>query len=209
MADDRTPLASTGFTGAPRALWPALALAGALLLVAGVAFAGGTAGWPNRVAAFAAGVAATAAVFYVRLLAPLAEMTTACLSVKSEDLSLTVPERGTRNLRTLARVINGMAADFQEVLLLFAHMARSARQWVPLLERSVAGSNATDAERRMVAATVGQIDQIQEIISAFKFFRVTLEGDAIIDRGVNPSRVPAGAGRREDGSGQSHEGDRG
>ncbi len=111
---------------------------------------------------FAAGAAVSACAFVFLFHRPLVRTARACLKIQSGDLSRTVPESGPASLRRIARTINEMSADFQEVLLLFAHMVRTAEKADPS----------------------GHTEEMSALIRDFKYFRVAIENGTIRDRGV-------------------------
>jgi HAMP domain-containing protein len=112
-------------------------------------------------------------------------LATACRQVECGDLSRTVPEDGPAPLAEVARAVNTLTADFQEVLLLFAHLVRSARLTVRSLQRHLRSEPAHELDRLRAAQIMSDIEQMEEMISDFKYFRVRIEDDAIVDTGVS------------------------
>lgn len=152
---------------------------------------------PETAVALAAGVAgvaagaAVAAALYERALRRTAR---ACSGMRSGDLSATLPEEGPAPLRALARAFNDLEADFQEVLLLFAHSIRSARESAELLRDHLVNVDDTWTRNgRSAAEILADIDQMQSMVQDFKYFRVTIEGGTIRDTGIVPAAPPAPA----------------
>jgi hypothetical protein len=85
--------------------------------------------------------------------------------------------------------MNDLEADFQEVLLLFAHMARSARTSADLL-RPLADDATDSSEAERVREVLVDIDEMQAMIKDFRYFRVSLDDGTIRDAGVAGLRVP-------------------
>jgi hypothetical protein len=145
--------------------------------------------WLVVVVAFSLGAGFTGVVFYLVCYRPLRLAAGACHQVLSGDLSHTVPEVGPAPLREMARVTNNMAADFQEILLLFAHLSRSALRSGQLLQVHVAKEGASEADRRHAAEIVEDACEMQEMIQDFKYFRVRFDHGCIIDSGL-PHAAP-------------------
>lgn len=119
---------------------------------------------------------------------PLSRAARVCRFRAATDLSRTLPEEGPPSLRILARTMNDLEADFQEVLLLFAHMARSARTSADLL-RPLADDAADSSEAARVREVLADIDEMQAMIKDFRYFRVSLDDGTIRDAGVSGPRV--------------------
>lgn len=139
------------------------------------------------IASFLAGVAVTAGASWLVWGAPLSRAARACRTRTATDLSRTLPEEGPESLRTLARTLNDLEADFQEVLLLFAHMVRSARASADLL-RSLRVDEASSPDGSSVHAVLEDIDEMQATIRDFRYFRVSLDDGVIRDAGATGSR---------------------
>jgi hypothetical protein len=139
-------------------------------------------------ASFAAGAGAATGVSWLVWGAPLSRAARACRKRTATDLSRTLPEEGPESLRTLARTLNDLEADFQEVLLLFAHMVRSARASADLL-RSLATDEADSPDGPCVRAVLADIDEMQATIRDFRYFRVSLDDGVIRDAGATGPRL--------------------
>jgi len=96
---------------------------------------------------------------------------------------------GPPSLRAIARTLNDVEADFQEVLLLFAHMVRSARASADLL-RPLVSDEAGSPEAERIRAVLADIDEMQATIRDFRYFRVSLDDGLIRDAGVSGPRAP-------------------
>jgi hypothetical protein len=138
---------------------------------------------------FVIGAAFSFGVSWVVWGGPLARAARACHFRAATDLSRTLPEEGPPSLRVLARTMNDLEADFQEVLLLFAHMARSARTSADLL-RPLADDATDSSEAERVREVLVDIDEMQAMIKDFRYFRVSLDDGTIRDAGVAGLRVP-------------------
>jgi hypothetical protein len=110
---------------------------------------------------------------------PLGVVAAECRRRRSTDLSRALPETGPRSLLTLARTFNDLQVDFQEVLLLFAHLARSARVSADLLRPLASAS--TEAEGDRVREVLADVEEMQDTIRDFSYFRVALDGGLIRD----------------------------
>ncbi len=142
------------------------------------------------------GVALSAVVAYGWLLLPLLDAARACNRVAAGDLSPTLREAGPLPLRSVARVFNTVLADFQEVLLLFAYFLRSARASIQVLRERSDGDPRGNAVRSLCAATLDDLDSMQEMIQGFHYFRVRIERGTITDTGVGTEGATNGAGSR-------------
>lgn len=143
----------------------------------------------SLVLSFIAGVAVAAGAFWFVWGRPLFRVARACRARAATDLSRTLPEEGPPSLRAIARTFNDVEADFQEVLLLFAHMVRSARASADLLRPFASGATgSSEAER--VREVLADIDEMQATIRDFRYFRVSLEDGVIRDAGVSGPRPP-------------------
>lgn len=168
--------------------WIFVAVAGSLLAAAAVAWLGGGSGWLGFLSAFVSGFAAASLGFFFWVLVPLSEMAAASRSFSSGDLSLSVPERGPLSLRRVASVINNMAADFQEVLLLFSHLIQSALRSAKLLQSHVVEASGSEDDRRIAAEIIRDVYDMQEMVKDFTYFRVKFEGDGIVDTSIERPR---------------------
>jgi hypothetical protein len=138
---------------------------------------------------FVAGAAVAAGACWVVWGGPLSRVAGACRARAATDLSRTLPEVGPSSLRAIARTLNDVEADFQEVLLLFAHMVRSARASADLL-RPLASDATGSPEAGRIREVLEDIDEMQATISDFRYFRVSLDDGLIRDAGVSGPRSP-------------------
>jgi methyl-accepting chemotaxis protein len=138
---------------------------------------------------FVTGAAVATVVYWIVWGGPLFRVARACRSRAATDLSRTLPEEGPSSLRSIARTFNDVEADFQEVLLLFAHMVRSARASADLL-RPLASDVTGSSEAERVREVLADIDEMQATIKDFRYFRVSLDDGVIRDAGVSGSRPP-------------------
>ncbi len=138
-------------------------------------------------ASFVAGAVVAAGASWLAWGGPLSRAARACRSRAATDLSQTLPEEGPESLRTLARTLNDLEADFQEVLLLFAHMVRSARASADLL-RPLAEDRSDSPDGPRVRAVLADIDEMQATIRDFRYFRVSLDDGVIRDAGATGPR---------------------
>ena len=149
--------------------------------------------WACALAGFAVGAAVSAGATLVCYQRPLARAGRVCRRVESGDLSETVPESGPSDLRALARVLNTLLADFQEVLLLFAYLLRSARTSMHLLHERVNAEAGDNASRSLAATILDDLSRMQEMVEGFKYFRVRIESGTITDTGLRPANGRAAA----------------
>ena len=141
---------------------------------------------------FGAGLALAGGLAGVLLLLPLRRVARACRRLQCGDLSHTVPEVGTGDLRSVARTVNDLDADFQEVLLLFAHHSRSARETTRVLRQFLANPEGAQGDHaRRLAEVVDDLDRMQATIRDFRYFRVVVDDESIRDTGI---AVPSPAG---------------
>ncbi len=147
--------------------------------------------WVAFTVAFALGVGLATLCFWLLLYRPLSRAAAACRRIDSGNLNLTVPEKGPRPLRELAQVTNNTAADFQEVLLLFAHLVRSALHSARMLQIYVVGRSGIESDRRRAAEIIEDVHQMQEMIREFEYFRVRIDDGTIVDTGIGPAAEDA------------------
>lgn len=166
--------------GGPRVSALLLAAIAFAALVAAAVQAG--ADWPVLALAFGSGFLAAGALSLWWLVAPLCEVVAACRAIEEGNLETSAPERGSPELRTLARLVNGLAADLQEILLLFAHMLRSLQHAWSVL--GTGGAGLSDDEREVLGAARDETARMQEVITDFKYYRVALRGGVFVDTGV-------------------------
>jgi len=113
---------------------------------------------------------------------PLRDLDRATRKFDGGDLSPSAPEAGPPALRRIARTCNDLSADFQEVLLLFAHLSRSAATAAEFIR---ARKSSTDPHALSgIDAVLDDIGQMQEMVMDFKYFRVRVGDDGITDTGV-------------------------
>jgi hypothetical protein len=167
--------------------WIALAVFAGLLILGIWGLTVGFSLWPAAWG-FVTGLSLAGILFLVAVLLPIARIASACRHIESGNLSSTVPEEGPRSLARVAAAFNGLSADFQEVLLLFAHLVRSAEASAGLLTRhaSALGFRGKDEER--LKEIVTDIHEMKRVIRDFKYFRVSVDEDAIRDLGLHEPR---------------------
>ncbi len=153
-----------------------------------------SASWKLVVAALLLGICLGVVVADVIRRRRLSLVARACRAVENGDLRQTVPEQGDRHLVEIARTINGMAADFQEVLLLFEHLTQSVSSTAEDLEKQL--MNRVDAsveDRKQAADVVSGLNQLQVAVREYKYFRISLQDGRIVDTGIEkPSGKSAG-----------------
>jgi methyl-accepting chemotaxis protein len=171
-----------------RSSWPWwFASLGLLLVALGITFSTRAPAWVVLAVGMLAGGAVVAAGVHSLVLAPLSRMASTCESLGFGNLSATFPESGPVPLREVGRTMNTMTADFQEVLLLVAHAARSMRQAV-----NSDGGRLLELERGL--------SEVESMVQDFRYFRVRLEDGGITDTGVATercSKLEAGRGGNE------------
>ncbi len=145
--------------------------------------------------AFVSGAAAASAAFMSVFGFALARMAAICERMETGDLSISVPERAPRLLRPIAAALNGLSADFQEVLLLFAHLVRSAEASVQMLSHHASSMNLKGEDARRLGEIETDIHEMKLMIRDFKYFRVSVDEDAIRDTGL-PAHTRAASGSR-------------
>jgi len=131
-----------------------------------------------------AGVAA-----YVAYHRPLRRVATLCLRLTSGDLSPTVDESGPQSLKAIARVLNSILADFQEVLLLFVVLLDTARTSMRLLQEH-ADEHCDNTVRSLTASVLGDLSQLRGIIGGFKYYRVRIEDGTLTHTCGHPHLTP-------------------
>ncbi|MCP4654975.1 MAG: hypothetical protein GY856_06095, partial [bacterium] len=70
-------------------------------------------------------------------------------------------------------------------LLLFAHLVRSALHSARMLQIYVVGRSGIESDRRRAAEIIEDVDQMQEMIREFEYFRVRIEDGTIVDTGID------------------------
>jgi len=118
---------------------------------------------------------------------PLARAARACGRRAATDLSRTLPEEGPRPLRLLTRTLNDLEADFQEVLLLFSHMSRSARASADLL-RPIASEASGSPSAERIHEVLAEMEAMEATIRDFRYFRVSIDDGVIRDAGASGGR---------------------
>ncbi len=102
-------------------------------------------------------------------------------------LGQTLPERGPLAFRILARSLNGVSANFQEILLLFAHHVRHLKASVEA--EAGRGALARGASRRQ--DLLDELFEMDQVLHDFDYYRVRLEDDSITDTGPVREQRPA------------------
>lgn len=149
---------------------------GLLAVAFGITFSTNAPEWVVLGVGVLTGGAVTAAAGHTLVLAPLDRVAVTCRRLGVGNLSATVPEQGPAPLREVGRTVNSMAADFQEVLLLVAHAARSMRQAIN------GQGERLELDRSLT--------EVEAMITDFRYFRVRLDGGCITDTGVCRERGP-------------------
>jgi len=119
-----------------------------------------------------------------RWLFPLRQLVCACREIEKGHLDVIAPELGAPEVKATARIINDMAADFQEVLLMTAHGSNAIRRSAESLDFELGNESSTSIPRKTLSEMLELIRQINELIQEFKYFRVVVGKDSILDVGI-------------------------
>ena len=90
-------------------------------------------------------------------------------------LGESLDEGGHPSFRILARNLNGVSANFQEILLLFVHHVRNLR-----LSIDAAGRGKIMKKQDLL----NELREMDQVLNDFDYYRVRIEGDSITDTGV-------------------------
>ncbi len=173
-----------------------LALAGGVAAAAAAALlAASSVSWEAAIAAFVLGACVAGAAIGLMRWRHLSAAARACRAIRGGDLGQTVPEQGDRYLVESAQTINGMTVDFQEVLLMFEDLTRSASRAAGELEKRLMDDIGAPLEdQKRAADVVSGLNQMQTAVREYKLYRISLEDGRIVDTGIaKPSGEHAGS----------------
>ncbi len=94
-------------------------------------------------------------------------------AIEHGKLDRTLSEQGPRDFRKLAGSLNGVAANFQEILLLFAHHVRHLKDSV----------EARGAEAGRGQELLDELAEMDQVLHDFDYYRVRIEDGSITDTG--------------------------
>jgi uncharacterized membrane protein len=136
----------------------------------------------KRITIFVASVTfcVTGTLFLVawKILKPLGGTIDAAKAITEGNLGETVPVRAHDEIGMLGELLNDVAANFQEVLLLvWNHTASSSRalqEIEAVVARSQSGGGTLSEVRDHLTVVQEDLHAIQEVARTFQFYRVTL-----------------------------------
>lgn len=122
-------------------------------------------------------------VFYRRVALPLEGLTSAARRMARGELHATVPMDPKHDFKEIAQIINDMAANFQEVLLLMGTTVGNSQAAIEQMEKLISGHNSAGCLENLRA----QIDTIRKdlellnsVMQEFEFYHVRFDGRKVI-----------------------------
>jgi hypothetical protein len=121
------------------------------------------------------------AAIYYQTVIPLRKIISALGSLQDGNLAVTLDSGGCREMEQIDSLLNDIASNYQETLLLvWSHCAKSA-DYCGHLSESI--GKMSDEDRILtteIAAIQSRIQEIQNVIGGFEFFDVSMEEDKLI-----------------------------
>jgi len=135
-------------------------------------------------------LACFAAFMYVlvrRFISPLETMTHAARAIAEGNLGVSVPSQGEDEVATLARALNDVAANYQEVLLLMGIRVGICRETLERMEKMLEDHNpssGTDELEHLCRSVREELRTISDLVKSFEFYEVHFDGKKVIRNGL-------------------------
>jgi len=122
-------------------------------------------------------------LFFRNVTVPLAGLTRATRRMSRGDLSVTVQVHSENDFEEIARTINDMAANFQEVLLLMGTTVGNLQSSVEEIERLIESNNAprySEDFRNQVQAIKRDLELLSSVMREFEFYHTRFDGRKVV-----------------------------
>lgn len=135
-------------------------------------------------------LACFAAFMYVlarRFISPLKTMTHAAREIAQGNLGVSAPSQGEDEVATLARALNDVAANYQEVLLLAGIKVGICRETLERMEKILEEHNpslGTDELERLCRSVREELRTVSDLVKSFEFYEVHFDGKKVIRNGL-------------------------
>jgi methyl-accepting chemotaxis protein len=122
-------------------------------------------------------------LFYRRVAVPLENLTHAAKRMSRGELSVTVQVPSKHDFREIAQVINDMAANFQEVLLLMGTTVGNSQSAVEQIENLIQNGNATECTESMrqeLQTIKKDLELLSSVMQEFEFYQTRFDGRKVV-----------------------------
>ncbi len=122
-------------------------------------------------------------LFYSRIAVPLEGLTRAAKRMSRGELSATVQVHPKHDLREIAQVINDMAANFQEVLLLMGTTVGNSQSAIEQIEMLIQHGNATGCTENLqeqLQAIKQDLELLNSVMREFEFYHTRFDGRKVV-----------------------------
>jgi nitrate/nitrite-specific signal transduction histidine kinase len=122
-------------------------------------------------------------LYYRRVAVPLEGLTRAAKRMSRGELSATVQVHPKHDFREIAQVINDMAANFQEVLLLMGTTVGNSQSAIERIERLIQHGNATGCTENLqeqLQAIKQDLELLNSVMREFEFYHTRFDGRKVV-----------------------------
>jgi methyl-accepting chemotaxis protein len=122
-------------------------------------------------------------LFYRRVTVPLETLTRAAKRMSRGELNVTVQVQSKYDFREIAQVINDMAANFQEVLLLMGTTVGNSKSAVEEIENLIQNGNAAEYRedlRRELQIIKKDLELLSSVMQEFEFYHTRFDGRKVV-----------------------------
>jgi HAMP domain-containing protein len=122
-----------------------------------------------------------------RFISPLGTMTHAAREIAEGNLSVSVPSQGKDDVGTLARALNDVAANYQEVLLLTGIKVGICRDALERMEKMLEEHNPSpdaDELERLCRSAREELGMVSDLVKSFEFYEVHFDGKKVVRNGL-------------------------
>lgn len=131
------------------------------------------------------GVAAGAYCFFLKnVVMPLKKIESAIARMNDGHLEETVPVSSKDEIGRIGELINGMASNFQEVLLFTSAVSRGSKELLSNLNKEIDDATHPEVKERTdegIQELFSQIGELDEVVHSFSFFQVKIEDGRVLD----------------------------
>lgn len=128
-------------------------------------------------------------LYAVRVVEPLHSLSLTVKEISKGNLSLTAPADGRGDIGQLGAVINDLAANFQEVLLLTGTTAGNSRCSIEAIEKTLdldENSPVGHQLQEQVEAIKKDLELLDSVVQEFEFYHARFDGRKVVPLSSRP-----------------------
>jgi methyl-accepting chemotaxis protein len=123
-------------------------------------------------------------LFHKNIVKPLKVMEKTIARMNEGHLEESMPTNSNDEIGRIGEMVNGMASNFQEVLLFTNAISRGTKDLLATLNTDIANAVCPEAKERAdegIQELFCQIGELDEVVHSFSFFQVKIENGRILD----------------------------